>query len=246
MFRAIVVRDLTVGYNRHPAVHHLSGRFEPGTLTAVVGPNGSGKSTLLKAIMGILRPMDGTIDLDGLKAGQLAYLPQQAEIDHSFPINVLDMVALGHWPFLGPFGRVDRDQWAKTHAALAAVGLVGFERRPIGSLSAGQFQRVLFARLFLQDAPVILLDEPFTAVDTKTTEDLLGVVLEWIRLGRTVVAVIHDLDQVRTNFPYTLMLARKPIAWGPTSTILTPDNLDMARCIAEAWDQNAPVCHEKP
>ncbi|MBF0496018.1 MAG: ABC transporter ATP-binding protein [Deltaproteobacteria bacterium] len=245
MLRAIDIHDLTVGYNRHPAVHHLSGRFEPGALTAVVGPNGSGKSTLLKAIMGILRPMDGTIDLGGLRAGQLAYLPQQAEIDHTFPINVLDMVTLGHWPFLGPFGRVGQVQWAKTHAALAAVGLVGFERRPIGSLSAGQFQRVLFARLFLQDASVILLDEPFTAVDTKTTEDLLRVVLEWIRQGRTVVAVIHDLDQVRTNFPYTLMLARKPIAWGPTSTILTPANLDTARCIAEAWDQNAPVCHEK-
>ena len=92
---AIVLDDLTLGYDGHPAVHHLSGVFEAGSMTAVVGPNGSGKSTLLKGITGILRPLGGRIERGTLKISQIAYLPQQAEIDRSFPITVLDIVALG-------------------------------------------------------------------------------------------------------------------------------------------------------
>jgi zinc/manganese transport system ATP-binding protein len=239
---AVVVRDLTVGYNRHPAVHHLTGTFAPGSLTAVVGPNGSGKSTLLKALVGLLSPMGGHIDLGGLRPGHLGYLPQQAEIDRSFPITVLDMVTLGHWRSLGAFGRVNREHWLQTRRALAAVGLAGFEDRAIGTLSAGQFQRVLAARLILQDAPVVLLDEPFTSMDAKTTAELLDLFLYLNRQGRTVVAVIHDLDQVREHFPQTLLLAREPIAWGATAEVLTPAFLEAAKCMAEAWDEQAPPC----
>jgi len=242
MPRPIVLRDLTAGYNRHPAVHHLSGRFEPGSLTAVAGPNGSGKSTLLKALMGFISTMGGSVDLGGLTPRQLAYLPQMAEIDRTFPVSVLDMVALGHWRTLGAFGRMDGRLWGRTRQALEAVGLSGFEDRPIGSLSAGQFQRVLFARMILQDAPVILLDEPFTAMDTRTSRDLLEVVLAWNRSGRTVVAVIHDLDQAREHFPQALLMAREPVAWGATRDALSPANLDRARCMAEAWDDKAQVC----
>lgn len=242
MSQAITVTNLTVGYNRHPAVHHLTGAFGPGTLTAVVGPNGSGKSTLLKTVVGLLRPMGGRVDLGGLTARDLGYLPQQAEIDRTFPITVLDMVALGHWRCLGAFGRMRPPHWAKTREAIMAVGLGGFENRLIGTLSAGQFQRVLFARLLVQDAPAILLDEPFTAMDARTTEDLLNLVLALNGQGRTIVAVIHDLDQVRRHFPRTLLLAREPVAWGATGEALTPDSLERAKCMAEAWDENAPLC----
>ncbi len=240
--RPLVVRDLTVGYNRHPAVHHLSCRFDPGSLTAVVGPNGSGKSTLLRTLVGLLRPMGGAIDLGGLAPRELAYLPQQADIDRSFPVTVLDMVALGHWRCVKATGRLGPTHWAQALAALEAVGMPGFEGRPIGSLSAGQFQRVLFARLLLQEAPVILLDEPFTAVDAKTTDDLLAVVRRWHAEGRTVVAVIHDLDQVRAHFPLCLLFAREPIAWGPTPDVLTPAHLEKARSLAGSWDENAAPC----
>lgn len=246
MAAAIIITDLTVGYNRHPAVHHLGGAFEPGSLTAVVGPNGSGKSTLLKALVGLLPPMGGRIDLGGLAPRRLGYLPQQAEIDRSFPITVLDMVGLGHWCRLGPFGRMRPLHWARAQEAVAAVGLSGFEGRSIGSLSAGQFQRVLFARLILQDAPVLLLDEPFTAVDARTTADLLRLVLDLNRQGRTVIAVIHDLGQVREHFPRTLLLAREAVAWGPTSEALSPGMLETAKCMAEAWDDNAPLCPVRP
>jgi zinc/manganese transport system ATP-binding protein len=103
---AIRLDDLTVCYNRHPAVHHLSGAFNHGSLTAIVGPNGAGKSTLLKAIMGLLPVTTGRIDPAVLTPNDIAYLPQQAQIDRQFPITVLDVVLLGHWQRIGVLGAV--------------------------------------------------------------------------------------------------------------------------------------------
>ncbi|ALG75374.1 ABC transporter [Azospirillum thiophilum] len=234
--------DLTLGYRRHPAVHHLSGGFRDGSLTAIVGPNGAGKSTLLKAVVGALPPFGGSVTLHGLEAADIAYLPQQAEVERDFPIDVLDTVLLGHWRRVGLFRRIGRALARQAEEALAVVGLSGFERRPIGALSAGQFQRVLFARMLLQDARLILLDEPFTAIDARTTADLLDVVRRWHGERRTVVAVLHDLDQVRAHFPDTLLLAREPVAWGRTADTLTAANLDRARSMAEAWDDRARPC----
>jgi len=240
---AIGLRDLTIAYDRHPAVHHLTGDFAPGSLTAIVGPNGAGKSTLLKAITGALRPAAGTVELNGLSRSDLAYLPQQAEIDRAFPITVADTVVMGAWTRIGVGLGVDRATAVRAGQALSAVGLDGFGRRPVGSLSAGQFQRVLFARMLLQDARVVLLDEPFTAIDARTTRDLLDLVVRWHRQeGRTVIAVLHDFDQVRAHFPHALLLARAPIAWGDTDRVLTPKNLLSARALAESWDENAPLC----
>jgi zinc/manganese transport system ATP-binding protein len=239
---SIGLHDLTLGYDGHPAVHHLSGVFETGSMTAVIGPNGSGKSTLLKGLTGILHPLGGSIERGGLKTSHFAYLPQQAEIDRSFPITVLDTVALGLWHRIGMLAGIKKEQWQQARQALAAVGLNGFERRPIGNLSAGQFQRVLFARLLLQDCPVILLDEPFTAIDARTTADLLDVIQRWHSENRTIIVVLHDLDQVRASFPKTLMIAREPIGWGDTLEILTPENLQRARQMSEAWDEAAQVC----
>jgi zinc/manganese transport system ATP-binding protein len=239
---SIVLHDLTLGYDRHPAVHHLSGVFEPGSMTAVVGPNGSGKSTLLKGITGILGPLGGRIERGALEATQIAYLPQQTEIDRGFPITVLDTVIIGLWHRIRMFGGMKRDLWRGAKQALASVGLEGFEGRAIGALSAGQFQRVLFARMLLQDCPVILLDEPFTAIDSQTTADLLNVVRGWHAEKRTIIAVLHDFDQVRTYFPRTLMIAREPIGWGKTDDVLTEENLRRSRRMSEAWNESAEVC----
>lgn len=236
------LHGLTLGYRRHPAVHHLSGAFRAGSLTAVVGPNGAGKSTLMKAIVGTLKPLSGRVTLDGLRRRDIGYLPQQAEVDRSFPIDVLDTVLLGHWQAIGLFGAVSRDQHARALRALDTVGLAGFERRPIAALSAGQFQRVLFARMLLQDARLIVLDEPFTAIDARTTADLLAIVRRWHGERRTVIAVLHDLEQVRAHFPDTLLLARELVAWDRTDRALTPDNLLRARAMAEAWDETAESC----
>src|SRR6185295_11037370 len=207
-----------------------------GALMAVVGPNGAGKSTLFKGIVGMLKPLAGGIDLCGLRARDIAYLPQVADIDRTFPIGVYDMVAMGLWRQAGLFGGIGRREREQVREAMSAVGLSGFEERPIGTLSGGQMQRILFARLMLQDARVIVLDEPFNAIDTKTSADLLVLVQRWHAERRTVLAAMHDHELVRKHFPDTLLLAREPVAWGATVDVLSAENLLKAREMCEAFD----------
>jgi zinc/manganese transport system ATP-binding protein len=235
-------RDVTLGYDRHPAVHHLTGAVPSGALLAVVGPNGAGKSTLFKGILGLIPPLSGVIDRNNLKLSDIAYLPQAADIDRGFPINLYDLVAMGLWQSTGLFGGIGRKHRARIDHAIAAVGLTGFEERAIGTLSTGQMQRALFARLLLQDARVIVLDEPFNAVDAKTISDLVALVRRWHGEQRTVIAALHDLDLVRATFPDALLLAREPVAWGKTRDVLTAENLLKARQMCEAFDEDADAC----
>ncbi|MET0278625.1 MAG: ABC transporter ATP-binding protein [Pseudorhodoplanes sp.] len=242
MTAQLAVRDLTLGYDRHPAVHHLSGEVAPGALLAVVGPNGAGKSTLFKGIVGAIKPFSGHVDLSGLSSRDVAYLPQAAEIDRTFPISVYDLVAMGLWRKTGLFGGIGKQDYNKIENAIGAVGLTGFERRAIGTLSGGQMQRMLFARLLLQDAKLVVLDEPFNAIDAKTSADLIDLVQSWHKEGRTILAALHDIDLVRNNFPQTLLLAREQVAWGDTASVLTPDNMLKARRMCEAFDDEAHAC----
>jgi zinc/manganese transport system ATP-binding protein len=235
-------RDVTLGYDRHPAVHHLNGEIKAGALVAVIGPNGAGKSTLFRGIAGILKPLAGAISLGGLNARDIAYLPQTVDIDRSFPISVFDFVGTGLWRSTGFFGGMGRRERDRIAQALLAVGLNGFENRSIGTLSGGQMQRMLFARVLLQDARLIVLDEPFNAIDAKTSADLLALVRRWHGEQRTVLAALHDLDMVRSHFPETLLLARGPVAWGLTADALTPENLLVAMRMCEAFDDRAAAC----
>ena len=235
-------RDVTLGYDRHPAVHHLSGEVASGALIAVVGPNGAGKSTLFRGIVGILKPLGGAVERGGLDVRDIAYLPQTADIDRSFPISVFDFVGTGLWRATGFFGGIGKAARDKIARALASVGLTGFENRGIGTLSGGQMQRLLFARVLLQDARMIVLDEPFNAIDSKTTADLLALVQRWHAEERTVLAALHDMDLVRANFPDTLLLARTPVAWGATAEVLSAENLLEARRMCEAFDDSAAAC----
>lgn len=240
MSACVTFDDLTLGYNSHPAVHHLKGAVTKGSLTAVVGANGSGKSTLMKGIVGVLKPMAGSCTV--APGVRFAYLPQQSELDRTFPARVLDLVSLGLWPRRGLLGRhrpEDREAVAK---ALSAVGLEGFEKRPIDTLSGGQLQRALFARVLVQDADLILLDEPFNAIDARTVADLVELIKRWHGEKRTVMVVVHDLDLVRQHFPEALLLARRPVAWGDARKTLAPENLLRARQFNEAWDETAPWC----
>ena len=242
MTYALQFQDLSLGYDRHPAVLRLHGEIAEGSLTAMVGPNGAGKSTLLKGVMGTLRPLEGRIAFGGLTRSEIAYLPQQSDVDRSFPIAVADLVGMGLWREIGGFGGLRAGHRARVAEAIAAVGLEGFERRPIGSLSGGQMQRALFARLLLQDARLVLLDEPFTAVDARTMSDLIGVIRRWHGEGRTVLAVLHDFDTVRAHFPRTLMLARELVAHGPTARVLTAENQFRARQMCEACAGPPHIC----
>lgn len=237
----LMLENLTVGYDRHPAVHHLSGCFELGSLTAVVGPNGGGKSSLLKAIAGMVSPLSGKIRRQGQKI--IGYLPQVSAIDRSFPMSVYDTVLLGYWPHCRLLGGVSAAQRVAALTALERVGMDSFASRPVAALSTGQFQRILFARLMVQNADIILLDEPFNAIDSRTTHDLLAVVMEWHAAGKTVLAVLHDMEQVRSFFPQSLLLAREVIAWGATADVLCDDNLIRADRLARQWHDHGDICH---
>jgi zinc/manganese transport system ATP-binding protein len=200
----------------------LSGVLAPGSLTAIAGPNGAGKSTLL-SVLGGLRPADhGRIDRGGLPAGAIALLPQEGRLDRAFPVSCREVVALGRGPHTGLFRGLGPDDFAAADRALDAVGLGGLGQRGIGALSVGQFQRVMFARTMVRDAQVILLDEPFAAVDAGTEADLMDIIRGWHQEGRTVAAVLHDQDLIRAEFPETILLGPPTPLWGATSAVMPP------------------------
>lgn len=220
--------DAGVVLNGTPVWQHVTGSFDPGSMTAIAGANGAGKSTLLRAILGEVPLATGTVTLDGLRPQDFGYLPQARKIDRAFPISVTDMVLSGAWHRMGAFGQAGRTIRQRAADALERVKLSGQAGRMIDALSAGQFQRLLFARLLMTDARVIMLDEPFTALDAPTTQDLLGLVCEWHGQGRTVIAVLHDMHQIRRCFPHVVLLSGGRAVWGETARILTPATLQQA------------------
>jgi zinc/manganese transport system ATP-binding protein len=209
---AITLDGAALRHGARVIVSGLSGRFEPGSLTALIGPNGAGKTTLLRALAGLHPLSAGRIDRGTLQPRDIALLAQGSHLDRSFPITCGEVVALAATR-LGPFRAVGAARRAAAGAALDRVGLAGMAHRQIRALSAGQFQRVLFARTIVQEASLILLDEPFTAVDAATTCLLLSVIKDWHAQGRTVIAVLHDMDIVRRHFPRTLALAGGAGTW---------------------------------
>jgi zinc/manganese transport system ATP-binding protein len=225
---AVTVVNVRVAYGRRIALEGVSGLFGTGSLTAVVGPNGAGKSSLLKALAGALPLRDGDITYSQPTRGRLAYLPQQSELDRDYPVTVAELVALGAWRSIGAFRPLSKNLLPSIDGAIAQVGLESFSDRLIVELSAGQLRRALFARLIVQDASLILLDEPFAGIDEDTTAELFQLIKSWHSEQRTIIAVMHDIDQVRAYFPSTLLLARRCISWGDTETALCADNLASA------------------
>ena len=230
--QGIEVRNVSVRLGGRLVLENLSGRFAPGSLTAVVGPNGAGKSTLLNVLAGLTRPSRGEVICSARRQHRLAYLQQQADLDREYPVTVAEIVSLGLWHRFGAFRKPPPELADRVDAAVEAVGLADVLHRRIGELSVGQLRRAFFARLLLLDAGVLLLDEPFAAVDARTVDALLPLIRRWHEEGRTVITVVHDFDQVRAHFPSTLVLARSAVAWGDTATVLTDQNLAKALAIA--------------
>lgn len=213
------LRDVSLGYGVASAIVGVTGQFARGSLTAIVGPNGGGKTTLLKGLLGLLAPQRGSIDTRYPRR-DMAYLAQASEVDASFPLTVEDFVAVGLWTKIGALRAVAPSLAQRVTGALAAIGLQGHAACWMDELSGGQFQRMRFARLLVQDAPVVLLDEPFAGIDEETTQALLRLIAGWHVQGKTVIAVLHDLDLVRAHFPQTLAVAGRMLAWGETSAAL--------------------------
>lgn len=235
---SIVIKNLTVSYRTRPAIHHLDMTFDDGCMYAIFGPNGAGKSTLLKAIMGLLRHNTGTVELQNLARQDIAYLPQQSDIDRSQPITVFELVAMGLWYEIGFFGSVNAEQRTRIQAALERVAMAEFADRSIGALSNGQFQRILFARMLVQNARFLLLDEPFNAVDAKTTYALLELLRQEHLNGKAIIAVLHDYEQVRAFFPHTLLIAREKVACGKTEEVLCDALLFKANNLAQSAEDD--------
>lgn len=235
----IVIDNLTVSYQSRPAVHHVDMTFPSGCMYAIFGPNGAGKSTLLKAIMGLLRCSTGAVHWQNLQRKDLAYLPQQSDVDRSQPMTVFELAAMGLWYEIGFFGCISSSQRQRVQAALNRVEMDEFAERGIGELSNGQFQRVLLARMLVQNAPFLLLDEPFNAVDAKTTYALLEVLRQENQQGKAIIAVLHDYEQVHAYFPNTLLIAREKVASGKTEDVLCDELLLKANALAQSAEDDA-------
>lgn len=219
----ILFSKLSHFYHQKPALEDINLRIPAHTLTAIVGPNGAGKSTFLKIVAGLIKPSQGHFSYH--PSFTLAYLPQQSGLDKTFPLSVKDVVAMGLWPQLGLTKGMNQTQRLSLEKALETVGLRDFENHSLDALSGGQFQRVLFARLMLQNANVLLLDEPFAAIDESTTQDLLALLQRWHQQGKTILAVMHNVSLVRRFFPQTVVLAKNLLAYGPSEEVLNTDTL---------------------
>jgi manganese/iron transport system ATP-binding protein len=231
----IVARDVTVTYrNGNTALRNATFEIPTGTITALVGVNGAGKSTLFKAIMGFVPAAKGAITVLGmpvkeaLRKNVVAYVPQAEEVDWSFPVLVEDVVMMGrygHMGFLRRPSQIDKDA---VTTALGRVNMAEFRLRQIGELSGGQRKRVFLARALAQDSKVILLDEPFTGVDVKTEEAIIALLREMRDEGRVMLVSTHNLGSVPEYCDRTVLVKETILAYGPTETTFTRENLEQA------------------
>lgn len=223
---SIDVRNLTIRFGASEAISHLSLRIERGEMLAVCGPNGAGKSTLLRCLAGLVSPSEG--EIRGLENLRVSYLPQTHQIDRSFPITVMEMVSLGMWHETGAMRRLDYTQQRRCRRALDLVSLSEQQDDPISRLSGGQFQRALFARTVLQDADVVLMDEPFQGVDVRGSAGLINQMRAMQREGKTVIAVLHDHQLALTHFSRIVLLAGQLVASGYPGDVLSDTNIERA------------------
>ena len=215
----IELDNLVAGYEGAAITPSLSGVIHKGSMTAIVGLNGCGKSTLLKTLAGFIPPVSGVLRWSPTRP-TIGWLAQRHALESQFPLTVLDVVSQGAWPRISLLRGLRNDVRRRIQAALARVGLTEMARTPIEALSGGQFQRMLFARVLVQRAPLVMLDEPFTGIDEATTHDLMTVIQEMHQQGQTVLAVLHDNQRVADYFPETLLLAPQNARWGLTHEVL--------------------------
>lgn len=228
------IRNLALGFPDLTLFRGLSMDVERGATLAVLGANGSGKSTFVKTLLGLMEPLAGRMIWPGGAPREIGYLAQMTEFDRRFPIRVRDLVAMGAWKGFGLGGRLDRAAGARVDAALEAAGVSDIADRSLHTLSGGQLQRALFARVIMQDAPLILLDEPFAAVDQSTEAHLLSLIDRWREEGRAIVLVVHDLSSVLDHCSHALLLGAQTASFGPVQTILSPERLVAQKYLSES------------
>ena len=236
MSHKLHLEDVTVSYNRIPAVHHLSATLSCGSCVALLGPNGAGKSTLLKAIAGLLPLETGRIEfrghqVEGTSGREIAYVPQREAVDWDFPVTVRGLVEMGRYPALGKWRRFGAEDEAAVEEALHICDLEDIADRQISALSGGQQQRAFLARAWAQKADIYLLDEPFTGLDRNAVEAFAQAMRRLREAGKLIMASHHDLKSVEALFDHILLLNGELVACGPTAEAFTKDNLDRAYAV---------------
>lgn len=215
----IELDNLVAGYEGTAITPPLSGTLAAGSMTAIVGLNGCGKSTLLKTLAGFLPPVSGSIRWPQRRP-VIGWLAQRHMLESQFPLVVRDVVSQGAWPQVSLLRGLLRGERRRIDEILARVGLLAMAKTPIEALSGGQFQRMLFARVMVQRAPLVMLDEPFTGIDEATSRALMDFILDMYQQGQTVLAVLHDNQRVMRYFPQTLFLGPQHLRWGDTHDVL--------------------------
>ncbi len=234
MSAVLEIRNLALGYPELTLFRGLSLDLERGSTLAILGANGSGKSTFVKMLLGLMAPLSGKLNWPAGQPKEVGYLAQMTEFDRRFPLRVRDLVAMGAWKGFGIRGQLDRATKRKVAYALEAAGVLDIAGRSLHTLSGGQLQRALFARVIMQDAPLILLDEPFAAVDQTTEAHLLSLIDRWRDEGRAVVLVVHDLSSVLDHCDTALLLGNGEACHGPVDEILMPDRLVSQSYLSES------------
>ena len=229
---ALKIADLTVSYQRIPALHHIGFEVHCGQCVALLGPNGAGKTTLLKTLAGLLTRETGTIHFHGREVRgatpDIAYLPQRGQIDWDFPTTVRGLVEMGRYLRLGWWRRYRDEDTRAVDAAIAAMSLEPLQDRQINALSGGQQQRAFLARALAQEAHVLLLDEPFTGLD-KPNQDALRTTFRTLRQqGKLLLVSHHDLATVPVIFDQVALLNGELIAAGPTAQAFTEEHIRRA------------------
>ncbi|MBO6549305.1 MAG: metal ABC transporter ATP-binding protein [Rhizobiales bacterium] len=220
--------ELALGYAGEPLIQSVSFQVEPGDVLAVVGHNGSGKSTLAKTLLGVIPPLGGALNWPQKRPKTISYLGQRTEFDSRFPLRVRDLAAMGAWHGLGFLGHLKKGKTGgrdPVQEAMERTNIAHIADYPLHVLSAGQLQRALFARTMVQDAPLILLDEPFTAIDQTTEAQLLDLIDDWAAEDRAIILVLHDLSAVLQHCNKALLLGNGRALYGSPREVLTPANL---------------------
>jgi ABC-type Mn2+/Zn2+ transport system ATPase subunit len=213
----VLARDLAVGYGGRPVLEGLTFDVQPGQRLGVLGPNGGGKSTLLRALLGELTALAGRLEL----SSRCSVVPQTERSRLDYPVSALDVAVMGSVSRLPWWRRPGRGERKRALSALAEVGLEALAAAPFGELSGGQRQRILVARALVQDAGLVLLDEPFTGVDSASADVLAALIDRLAGEGRGVLVATHDVDQAR-GFDRVLCLNGRQIAFGPPDVLTLP------------------------
>ncbi|MGQ7248537.1 metal ABC transporter ATP-binding protein [Halomonas sp. V046] len=213
------LKDLQLARGGHTVLEHLEGSFQDGAITALIGANGAGKSTLIQAIMGTLTPVTGRVACQ-VPPARRAWLPQQLALDLTFPMSVEELIMTGTWPSHGALKGYCAAHYRRGREIMARLGISHLAHRPLGELSGGQRQRALFGRTLMQEAEMLLLDEPFANVDADTIEVLMDVLREMANQGATILVVLHDMDQLGRLADDVLILAQGHGRWATPEALL--------------------------